>query len=375
MGKAKISGYQLFVLIVLFEMGTSLVISLGIQAKQDAWLAILLGSLSGLVLFYIYYRLYLYYPDLILTDYLPKVYGNLLGRFFGLLYIVYFLYLSSRVLRDFGELLLAFAYPETPLFIIHALMVVAIIYGVKRGIEVLARTGEIFFLWLYLLAIAGFVLVIVSGLIDMNHLKPMLEFGIKPILKVVYTQTLYVPFGEMIVFTMILPYLNHPKKAKAICFSSIALSGINLALAMAVNVSVLGADVNQRSPFPLLSTIQEIKVASFLERLDVFFMLALIIGSFFKISLYFYASVEGVASVFKIPDRNRLVYPLGVLLLLFSMAIASDFTEHIKEGLSIVPIYFHLPMQVGLPVLTIIIAFFKNRKKAAKKDEQMMPHS
>jgi spore germination protein KB len=135
-------------------------------------------------------------------------------------------------------------------------------------------------------------------------------------------------------------------------------------------VSVLGADVNQRSPFPLLSTIQEIKVVSFLERLDVFFMLALIIGSFFKISLYFYASVEGVSSVFKI-DRQKMVYPLGVLLLLFSMAIASDFTEHIKEGLAIVPVYLHLPMQIVLPILTLIVAYFKNRKKAAKKGQMM----
>jgi spore germination protein KB len=372
--KAKIGGYQLFVLIVLFEMGTSLVISLGIQAKQDAWLAILLGSILGLGLFYVYYRLYLFYPDLILTDYLPEIYGKFLGRIFGILYIVYFLYLSSRVLRDFGELLLAFAYPETPLFIIDALMVLAIVYGVNKGIEVLARTGEIFFIGLYLLAVAGFVLVIISGLVDVNHLKPMLEYGIMPVIKVALTQTMYVPFGEAIVFSMILPYLNNRKKVKVICFSSIALSGINLALAMAVNVSVLGADVTERSPFPLLSTIQEIKVASFLERLDVFFMLALIIGSFFKISLYFYATIEGVSSVFKISDRKKMVYPLGVLLLLFSLAIANDFTEHIKEGLFLVPIYLHLPLQVGLPILSLVIAYIKNRKKTAQK-RQMITNS
>jgi spore germination protein KB len=45
----KINAFQLFVLIVLFELGSAIVVGLGMQAKQDAWLAILIGMAGGLV--------------------------------------------------------------------------------------------------------------------------------------------------------------------------------------------------------------------------------------------------------------------------------------------------------------------------------------
>ncbi|MEH7749512.1 GerAB/ArcD/ProY family transporter, partial [Neobacillus drentensis] len=64
MEKAKISGFQLFVLIVLFEMGSALLLSPGSEAKQDAWIAILFGLVGGIIVFFIYYRLFMYYPDL-----------------------------------------------------------------------------------------------------------------------------------------------------------------------------------------------------------------------------------------------------------------------------------------------------------------------
>lgn len=51
MEKAKISNKQLFVLIILFELSSSLLIFPGQSAEQDAWLAILFGTAGGLVLF------------------------------------------------------------------------------------------------------------------------------------------------------------------------------------------------------------------------------------------------------------------------------------------------------------------------------------
>ncbi|WP_182007582.1 GerAB/ArcD/ProY family transporter, partial [Priestia aryabhattai] len=70
-------------------------------------------------------------------------------------YILYFMYDASRVLRDFGEMLLTFAYPDTPLFIANALLMLVIIYTIRKGIEVIARSGELLFIFMYVLAVAG----------------------------------------------------------------------------------------------------------------------------------------------------------------------------------------------------------------------------
>ncbi|MBW3112560.1 spore germination protein [Bacillus sp. MCCB 382] len=362
MEKAKISAIQLFVLMVLFELGSALLVPLAIDAKQDAWLAILIGMLVSFVLLLVYHKLYMYYPDLLPTEYMKKILGKGAGTVLAFLYLFFFMYDASRVLRDFGEMLLTFAYPETPLFIANALLMLVIIYTVRKGIEVIARSGELLFMLMFLLSVVGFILIVVSGLIDFKNLQPVLEEGLAPVLKVVFTQTLYFPFTEVIVLTMVLPYLNNPKKAKMTMFCATGLSGINLILTMLINISVLGVDLTARSQFPLLSTVQSIQVADFLERLDVFFMLGLIIGIFFKISILFYAAVIGTSSLFKVQSPSRLAYPLGLIVLFMSMAIARNFQEHIHEGLKVVMYVLHLPLLVGIPIVLLMIAFVKNRK-------------
>lgn len=145
MEKAKISGYQLFVLIFLFEMGSALLVPLAGEAKQAAWLVILIAMIGGFLLFFIYYGLCRYYPEQLLTEFVKHILGNFLGRIVAFLYILYFIYLAARVLRDFGDTLLTFAYPHIPLFVANAAFILVVVYTVRKGIEVLVRTGELFF--------------------------------------------------------------------------------------------------------------------------------------------------------------------------------------------------------------------------------------
>ncbi|PVE72643.1 GerAB/ArcD/ProY family transporter [Priestia megaterium] len=363
MEKVKISSVQFFILIVLFEHGSALLIPLAMDAKQDAWLAILLGMFGSLLLYLIYYRLYRYYPNMLPTEYMQKLLGKVLGSALAFLYLLHFSYAAARVLRDFGEMLLTFGYPDSPLFVVNAMLMLLIIYTVHKGLEVVARAGELMFILMYILAVAGFVLIFVSGLIDFSSLKPILGDGIWPVLKTVATQTLYIPYGEAVVFTMIFPYVKDPKKVKLVGLCGIVLSGINLAITMAINVSVLGIGLTNRSVFPLLSTVESIRVADFLERLDVFFMIALVIGGFVKISVFFYAVIVGLSTLFKVKRPSALTYPVGTVILFFSLTIASNFQEHLKEGLTIMPVLLFIPFHVVIPFTLLCIAFIKHRMK------------
>ncbi|MFI8496304.1 GerAB/ArcD/ProY family transporter [Peribacillus butanolivorans] len=364
MEKAKISGYQLFVLIFLFEIGSALLVPLAGEAKQGAWLVILIAMIGGFLLFFVYYGLFQYYPDQLLTEYVRHIMGNFLGRIVAFLYILYFMYLAARVLRDFGETLLTFAYPHVPLFFANAAFILVVVYTVRKGIEVLARTGELFFVLENLLFMTFILLIVVSGMIHLNNLKPVFETSGVEMMKMAFTDTIYFPFGEIIVFLMIFPYLNEPQRLKKIGIGSLAASGIFLAFIMALNVAVLGVDLTTRSQYPFLTLIQSIEIAGFLERLDVYFLVKLMIGGFIKISVFSYVAVTGTANVFNIKEPSRLAYPVGFVILLISIVISSSYSEHIHEGLGAVPIYIHLPFQVIIPLLLLILAFFKNRKKS-----------
>ncbi len=353
----------MFVLVVLFEMGSSLLVGMGAGAGQDAWIAILMGMSAGLLLFLVYYRLFLYYPDLPLTSFIQEIVGKWLGRFIGIIYVVWFMYIASRVLRDFGELLTTTIYTSTPMFILNTLMILTIIYAIHKGFEVIARVGELYFLVVYFMAIGGMVLIVISGLIHLENLLPIFDKGWKPVLRTFVKETLTFPFGEMVVFTMFLPFLKDPKKVRKACMGGMLLSGINITITAVINIAALGGDLFVRSNFPLLTTIGKIELANFIERLDVLFMLYLVIGGFFKIAIFYYAAVAGAADIFQFKDQKKLGFPIGLIILIASMMIASNFSEHIIEGLQIVSFYVSWPMQIIIPSLLLVIAFFKNRKK------------
>lgn len=347
-------------------MGSAIVVGIGAQAKQDAWITVLLGLGGGLLLFLIYHRLFTYYPDLLLTGYVQKITGKWIGRLLGYLYVIYFIYIAARVLRDFGELLTSTIYYQTPTLILNMLMVFIILYALYKGLEVLARVGELLFMVVYILAIGGVFLILVSGLIHLENLRPILENGVMPIVKTTLTETINFPFGEMVVFTMLLPTINEPKKAKKYCLFGILLSGINITITTMINISALGVDLFIRSPFPLLSTIAKIQLLHFIERLDVLFMLYLIIGGFVKIAIFYYAAVVGTADLFKLSKPNKVIFPIGLIILFTSMEMASNYAEHINEGLKLVPIVLHWPFQIILPAILLVVAMFRNRKNQSK---------
>lgn len=265
MEETKISGGQLFILMFLFELGTAIVIGPGLGAEKDAWLAVLLGLISGMILFLAYYALYRLYPEQPLTAYAKRILGKYIGSLIGIAYLFYFLYIAARDLRDFGELLTASTYIYTPMFVINAIMILAVAYVLYLGIEVLARTGEVFFFLLMAVGVVGTILVLVSGMIEVQNLLPILENGWKPVLNA-WPVTYTFPFGEMIAFTVLLPYLNRPKLGLRVGWSAMSFSGILLIWVVAMEVAVLGVYVATRSTFPLLSSIGLVNMTGFFQR-------------------------------------------------------------------------------------------------------------
>ncbi|MFQ6584100.1 GerAB/ArcD/ProY family transporter [Priestia megaterium] len=92
-------------------------------------------------------------------------------------------------------------------------------------------------------------------------------------------------------------------------------------------------------------------------------MSALVIGAFVKISVFFYAVIVGLSTLFKVKRPSALTYPVGRVILFFSLTIASNFQEHLKEGLTIMPVLLFIPFHVVIPFMLLCIAFIKHRIK------------
>lgn len=363
MEKAKISVIQLFALMFIFEMGTALVVSYGISARKDAWLAILFGMAGGIILFFIYYYLSNQYPKLLLTSISRKIFGKYLGWVVGLLYILYFLYICSRNVREFSDLLGSTTLRKTPLMVIVISFVLVICYVLYLGIEVLGRTAEVLIVILIIFGMLGTLFILVSNIIDPHHLRPILENGWKPILSTAFPMLISFPFGEMIVFLMIIPYLNEREKMKKVWLSVVIFSGIILSLTAAINIAVLGVDVMERAAFPTLATVGKVNILNFIQRLDALVVFSLLITVFFKASIYLYGAVIGLADLFKVKKYQQILFPIGGILIFLSIVNASNYVEHIEEGFGMGAYVTHIPFLMVIPLLMLLTVIVRGRLK------------
>src|SRR3954465_9016780 len=198
----QITKIQLFMLIMLFEVGSTTLFALGIAAKQDAWLVVLLAFFIGTGLIWVFTQIPRIYPDQNFSEILNAAVGRKLAIPLLIIYGAYFLDGASYNFYEFGALIKMTALPMTPLLVILYFFMLVSIYILSLGFEVLARTGEILLPVFIIFLITIYILTMFSGQFDINGLLPILGNGIKPLLGKNLLDVALFPFGELVVFIM-----------------------------------------------------------------------------------------------------------------------------------------------------------------------------
>ncbi|MFP7296308.1 GerAB/ArcD/ProY family transporter [Neobacillus niacini] len=362
MSNVKIDGYQLFCLIVLFLFGTTIFLDIGSGAKQDAWIVTLISPFAGLILYMIYFQLHKEFPALPLTEYVKKIWGKYLGSIVGYFYIIYFIYIASRVLRDIEEILINSAYYKTSIIVVGICMMLTLIYTVNFGFEVFARVACICFILVGLTLIIIDIMFIITDLIHFENIKPILADGWKPIIKELRL-SITVPYGELITFSMIFPYINKGTKIVKTGMIAVFFAGLYLTLNILLLICILGTDVLTRSSFPALKAASFIDIAGFIQRLDSFVIILVVFLGFIKVSMFFFCAIIGINTLFKIKPNALTTYSMGGIIFISSIMIAPNYQSHLDEGLIIVPYILHIPFQIVIPLLLLITVLIKGKIK------------
>lgn len=365
--KENVSIWQLFILIILFNMGSSLIKNLAIDAENNGWIAFLIACLVGFCLLFVYFQLLRLFPKKNLFGIIEICLGKWISPILCIVYISYFIFMASYALRDFGELLVATIFEQTPIEFVHLTMILTITYILTLGIEVLGRSAEIFFPYFVIFFALLGIGIVLSGEIEIQNIFPILGDGVKPIIKAVFPNLIYFPFSEILAFMMIFPFVsNFPKGLKA-GIGAYFLSGVILAYASFLQIVTLGI-LKQRSNFPLLSAAREISLLNFIERIDLLIVFIMMLGIIVKVSIFFYAGLKGLEHVFKNPYRN-FVLPFGMIITFFSLMIGENYSSYTIKGKAVLPLFVQTPIYVIFPLLLLIIAFVKRKWKGANEYE------
>jgi spore germination protein KB len=365
--KEKVSLWQLFILILLFNMGSSLIKNLASDAENNGWLAILVGCLIGVSILCGYLLLLHLFPKENLFGIIGSCLGKWLSPVLSMIYVSYFLFIAAFALRDFGELIVATIFEKTPLEFILITMILVIAYILTLGIEVLGRSAEIFFPYFVLFFSFLGLGILFSGELDIQNLSPVLGDGVKPILKAIFPNLIYFPFSEILAFMMIFPYVTNVRKGRTVGIAAYIVSGGMLAYSSFLQIVTLG-HLKNRSNFPLLSAAREISLLNFIERIDLLIVFMMMLGIIVKVSIFFFAGLKGMEHVFIRPYRS-FVFPFAMIVSFISLTVGENFSTYSAIGRELLPLYVQTPIYIVFPLLLLLIAFIKRKMKGGNQRE------
>ncbi|WP_162848567.1 GerAB/ArcD/ProY family transporter [Paenibacillus nanensis] len=352
---------QLSLLIIVFLIGSTPLFELGIEAKQDAWLAMLIAAGAGMLLTVMYVKLQQRAPNAGLADLLKYHFGRILGGSLATIYAIWFAYESMRNVRDVGELTTMALLGLTPKWIIMFLILLLSAYTISKGIEVFARVVQLLFPLVVLSYSSIILLIFFSGLVKFNQLLPILERGPMPVLKAVPDLVAF-PFAQMVIMLVFMHLVKEKKSLERVTYRSQLSVSLFLVLMNALVLCVLGPQLAGVTSLPLLEVVQLVRLANFLERLDIIVTLLLFIGLYVKITTLYFASVFTMIAVTGLSSRN-LLFPIGIFIYATSFLEPNN-TYHLWIGLEItlkiVPVF-----QIAFPLLMLVVGIRKRYKPEA----------
>ena len=348
----RITTFQYMMSIVCYVQASALLTSFFSPiVKQDSWLIVLSGIVATMPLLFIYLALIRTFPGKNLIEMCEYALGRVGGAVVSLLFIWFFITLTTVNLSSFGVFLRQTMLIETPNFMTTVVCMLVSAYAVWNGLKVLTRYAAVFTLLAYLLNVFGIIFTL--RIMDFNNFLPM--FAQPPAEYIRSTHIMAtIPFGKLVVFLMIAPYVEKGKKQmRAYLLGGFLLGCITVLSVVVRDTAVLGR-VGPLFAQPSFETLRLINIMESLNRVEILFAIVLIVLMFFKIAVLYYISVLATAQLLHLKSYSPLVLFIGALIVAYSVFVYPSTQVRATLGREILPIFWLL-FELVLPMLLLVV--------------------
>ena len=166
-------------------------------------------------------------------------------------------------------------------------------------------------------------------------------------------------FSEFFLITFLLPFLVDRKKGMKYGMMTVFFVMMTLVVANIIVLFILGPTTSN-SVYPLMIVARYASLATFFEHLESIVMAIWIVGAFVKISVFYYATALGSAQWLNLSDYRPIVWPLGILIVVFSFWSLPSSMELERFLVRFFPLY-SLLIQTIIPLFLLGIAVIRKR--------------
>ncbi len=358
-----ITSKQLIIIMIGSMLGTGILSLPRLAAKevgQDAWLAVILGSIFPLASLSLIRLLYKRNYAESFVKVCRKVSGKWLGSLFSILLAVYSILTASILLRVFIEVVSMFLLTETPILVKLILMLLVCAYLASGTTKVLGRVNE--FLFYLLLPLIFFSLFAVIENADIRNLMPVFNYKLSDYAKASLTTGF--AFSGFELYLIFHPYVIREKEAFRASLYALLITLAIYVYTVLVAVLVFGSELVQVFLWPTLRILSVTEVP-IIERIEFIFIQWWIAVSFRPITIQYFCASQIITELFKLKSQKwgaMALFPIIILIAYYPKDIFQVFKYSDYIGLTA------LVIGIALPLILIIFGMFKGKKGAVNSE-------
>jgi spore germination protein KB len=327
---------------------------------RDGWMAPLLAPLSIVMLVALLGPLIRRWPDQSFIQVAQSTLGRWVGGLLGAVFSVWAFHTNAIILRQFGDFIKGTVLIRTPILIVQLLILLAVIWVARAGLEVLARCAAV------LVPIDALFLmtIVVLGIREsrFQNLLPVLEHGITPVLRAALIPSAWV--SELVCLAFLWPRLNQPRQGPAVLVSASIWTSLNLAVGSLIGIATFGPTV-AKVTFSLFAVARVVSIAEFLERIEPLLMIVWVSDNFIKISVFHYVATESLRQSLGLRERKPLVIPGAALMLVLAAASLDSTVEMADWLMHVWPLYSPL-VTFGIPIIALCAGLWRMASRGSR---------
>ncbi|OMF08334.1 spore gernimation protein [Paenibacillus amylolyticus] len=334
----------------------SLVTAVG---KQDAWFCSLVSLPIGVGIMWVLYTLHRTHPQLSLFEISKKVLGTWAGSMLSVAYLFYFAIGAAICVREVGDFLTTQIYLKTPIRVIILMIICTLAWGLTHGFRTIGLSSE-----LLTPIVLVFIISLYLGLLPQAESANLQPYFSTPWIHLVESifRAAFTSFGELIVLSVFLPYVNSGPHFKRDFLLATLFGGLLLSLLLLISLMVMGPILTQHSIYISYALSQKINIGNFFERIEAFMAISWLISTYFKSLLYLFAFVLGTAQLFRLKTYKPLILPSSLLLFALGVLIAPNVIFYTT---TIMPAWVDWDITVSfiIPLFLLLVHRIRSRKR------------
>lgn len=316
--------------------------------KQDSWIIPLVGVIIGIIFILLVVYILNYKPKLNFAEKLISLFNKPIGSILTIIFCLFCFFMCILTYLNLNNFIHGQFLSKTPTLAIAIVCMVAIYYVLTKGLNTIAKTGNILFYIAMILFFLSFLGLL--PFMKIENLKPFLNS--KPTNYLEALNCFYSFNVVPILFLTILPKdkINNPKLKKTLTLSFL-LSAFTMFIVMFSTIASFGYELTSLYKYPEFHVLKNISLMGLEARIESILIIQCIFDFFMFVVLTIYFIANSIKSITNIKSENTLYAILSILVVI----ITNYFSKYNVFLDDFALKYVHIPVSVFSIIFVLII--------------------